>query len=140
MTRRLTTLAFVAITFGGSAALAQNITVTGCLYRPEDVPALSPREAPRVSAPDRYVLVKAPALPNAPVPEANQPPGTVSGANMFQLSVLPSAQLKALIGTRVEVTGRLMQKPDDGTLPEIGTAMIKAIEGVCPVAPAPAGP
>jgi hypothetical protein len=75
---------------------------------------------------------------------------------MYKVEKIPDEQLKALVGKRVEVTGRIDPEgagtgrpaagatpdrglgPDKINLPEFEAASIREVSGACPATPAPA--
>jgi hypothetical protein len=148
-----------------SAAIAgqerSTTTLVGCLYREDQVPGRSPNVAEKAGVLEDYILADA-AMPSA----APAQPGATAGAagttctstpatgNMYKVENIPDEQLKALVGKRVEVSGRIDAErtetgrpaggatpdrglgPDKINLPEFEAASIKEVPGVCPSAPA----
>jgi hypothetical protein len=103
-----------------------------------------------------YILadatMPAPTRPGTP-PAAVGTSGSVpSTGNMYKVENVPDDRLKALVGKRVEVSGRIDPEkgglggaasadrgpgPDQVNLPEFEASSIREIGGTCPAAPAP---
>ena len=143
-------------------------TVTGCVYREQDVPGRSPNVAERVGVLEDYILAvdAAPAQGQAQAGAgATTTPGAVgtSGAagaaaasRMYKLEFASGNQLGAMVGKKVEVTGRIDAEAGDaptaaGTptsttdrvigrdrvdLAEFEVVSIKETAGTCPARPA----
>ncbi len=134
-------------------------TLTGCLYREDQVPGRKPNVAESAGVLEDYILADAsasgtPTKPSA-APGATGTAGTTpKSGNMYKVEGPPDEKLKALVGKRVEVTGRIdpeggpgaspgTPKPDRGlgpdqiNLPEIEATSIREVSGTCPAAPAP---
>jgi hypothetical protein len=138
---------------------AQQMTLTGCLYREDQVPGRRPNVAERAGVLEDYILA------DATVASAEKRPGATAGAtgttgtapasgNMYKVEGPPDERLKPLVGKRVEVMGRIdpegapgakpgAAKPDRGpgpdeiNLPEFEASSIREISGTCPATPAP---
>lgn len=138
-------------------------TLVGCLYREEQVPGRSPNIVERAGVLEDYILM------DATIPAGQPRTGTIGGAagtsgtmpasgNMYKVENVPDERLKALVGKRVEVTGRIDPEgvpaparpgaptgkpthgslgPDEINLPEFEAASIREILGTCPATPAP---
>jgi hypothetical protein len=130
-------------------------TLVGCLYRESQVPGRTPTVAERAGVLEDYILA------DASMPAATRP-GTPAGAvdtsgtapstgNMYKVENIPDERLKALVGKRVEVSGRIDPEdaglgggatrdrgpgPDDVNLPEFEAASIREVSGTCPAVPA----
>ena len=139
------------------AATAQQPTTTlvGCLYREDQVPGRTPNVAERAGILEDYILADASA------PSGQGKPGAVGTAgstppsgNMFKIEGPSDERLKALVGKRVEVTGRIDPEggpgatpggprpdrgpgPDQISLPEVQATSVREIAGTCPATPAP---
>jgi hypothetical protein len=97
---------------------AGETTLTGCVYREADVPGRTPNVAERAGVLEDYILVAsssaagetAAAQPNTPP----TPAGT-SGvtAPMYKLEKIADERLRAMVGKRVEVTGRIDAEAGD---------------------------
>ena len=134
-------------------------TLVGCLYREEQVPGRTPNVAERAGVLEDYILA------DAATPGGQAKPGAVPGAvgtsgstpasgNMYKVEGPSDERLKALVGKRVEVTGRIDPEggpgatpgapradrgpgPDAISLPEIEATTVKEVSGTCPASPAP---
>jgi hypothetical protein len=130
-------------------------TLVGCLYRESQVPGRTPTVVERAGVLEDYILA------DASMPAATRP-GTPAGAvgtsgtapstgNMYKVESIPDERLKALVGKRVEVSGRIDPEdaglgggatrdrgpgPDDVNLPEFEAASIREVSGTCPAVPA----
>lgn len=140
-------------------------TLNGCLYREAQVPGRTPNIAERAGVLEDYILADAtmPAGQGQPgaTPRATGTSGTVpTTGNMYKVEDIPDERLKALVGKRVEVTGRIDPEgapwsvdrpggttgaatpdrgvgPDRINLPEFEASSIREIAGTCPATPAP---
>ena len=130
-------------------------TLVGCLYRENQIPGRTPTVVERAGVLEDYILADAtmpvPARPGTP-PAAVGTSGSVpSTGNMYKVENIPDERLKALVGKRVEVSGRIDPEdaglggaaapdrgpgPDDVNLPEFEAASIREVSGTCPAAPA----
>ena len=127
-------------------------TLVGCLYREDQIPGRKPNIAERAGILEDYILVDAsiPSTAAKPGPTGSVP---VSG-NIYKVEGPPDDRLKALVGKRVEVTGRIDPEggaaatkgaptadrgpgPDKVNLPEFEASAIKEVSGTCPASPAP---
>ena len=130
-------------------------TLVGCLYRESQVPGRTPNVVERAGVLEDYILADA-TMPPATRP--GTPPGAVgtSGAvpstgNMYKVENVPDERLKALVGKRVEVSGRIDPEdaglggastrdrgpgPDQVNLPEFEASSIREVSGTCPAVPA----
>jgi hypothetical protein len=131
-------------------------TLSGCLYREAQVPGRTPNVAERAGILEDYILADATAASTA---SATSGATGTSGAarpvtgTMYKVERIADDQLKALVGKRVEVTGKIDPEgtparpagaqpdrslsPDTVNLPEIEAASIREISGACPATPAP---
>lgn len=137
-------------------------TLVGCLYREDQVPERKPNIVERAGVLEDYVLA------DASIATSKDKPGATTGAtgttgtagsappsgNMYKVEGPSDERLKALVGKRVEVTGRIdpeggpgatpgTPRPDRGpgrdeiNLPEFEATSIREISGACPATPAP---
>ena len=133
-------------------------TLTGCLYREDQVPGRKPNVVERAGILEDYILA---GVTVAGEPR-EQPTGTAGSAStavpstgtMYKVEKIADEKLKALVGKRVEVTGHIDPegrsrlgvggpKPDAGlgpdkiSLPEIEASSIREVtnQGQCPVKP-----
>jgi hypothetical protein len=143
---------------------AGQITLVGCLYREAQVPGRTPNVAERAGVLEDYIMADAtmPAGQSGPgaTPGATGTSGTVpKSGNMYKVENIPDERLKALVGKRVEVMGRIDPEglpapvgragvtgaptpdrglgPDQINLPEFEASSIREIAGTCPANPAP---
>ena len=128
-------------------------TLTGCLYREDQIPGRKPNVAERAGVLEDYILA------DASVAGAQTKPGSTAGAapttgNMYKVEGPPDEKLKALVGKKVELTGRIDPEggpgattgtprtdrgpgPDQINLPEFEATSIREVAGTCPATPAP---
>lgn len=143
------------------AATAQQstTTLTGCLYREDQIPDRKPNAAERAGVLEDYILADAsvagtPMKPGS-TPGATGTTGTApSSGNMYKVEGPSDEKLKGLVGKKVEVIGRIdpeggpgatpgAPRPDRGpgpdqiNLPEFSVSSIREISGTCPPTPAP---
>jgi hypothetical protein len=142
-----------------STTVRPTTTLAGCLYREDQVPGRKPNVAERAGILEDYILA------DASVAGTQTKPGATAGAtgttvttpasgNMYKVEGPPDEQLKALVGKRVEVTGRISPErgpvgtagkprpdqglgPDEINLPEVEATSTREISGTCPPTPAP---
>ena len=145
------------------AATAQQpgTTLVGCLYREDQIPGRKPNAAERAGVLEDYILADA----STSTPSAEPRPGATPGAtgtsgmapssgNMYKVEGPSDDRLKALVGKKVEVTGRIDPEggpgatpgtprpdrslgPDEINLPEFEASSVREIPGTCPATPAP---
>ena len=149
-----------------AAANAQvsGTTLVGCLYREDQVPGRSPNPVERAGVLEDYILADASMPSPAPKPGATSGAtgttgsSTLSTGNMYKVENIPDERLKALVGKRVEVVGRIDPEggtgvrpdnptgaptadkgpgPDKINLPELEASSIREVAGTCPTTPAP---
>jgi hypothetical protein len=139
-----------------TTAAQPTATLVGCLYRERQVPGRTPNVVERAGVLEDYILADAtmPAPPRPGTPSgAVGTSGTVpSTGNMYKVENIPDDRLKALVGKRVEVSGRIDPENaglggastrdrgpgrDDVNLPEFEAASIREVSGTCPAVPAP---
>ena len=128
-----------------------NATLTGCLYREEQVPGRKPNIVERAGILEDYILA------DVTVAQPTGTAGSTSSAvastgTMYKVEKIAGEKLKTLLGKRVEVTGHIDPegrsrlgvggpKPDAGigpdkiSLPEIEASAIREVAGTCPVKP-----
>lgn len=151
------------------ASSAASTTMTGCVYREQDVPGRTPNVAERAGVMEDYILVKADgaqassgaaaetqSAAGATTPQATGTSG--SAHTMFKLEHASDEQLRAMVGKRVEVKGRVDAEAGDSTARPTGTSgaatgadksagpdridlaefevtSIREVEGTCPASP-----
>lgn len=105
------------------AAPAQaSVTLTGCVYREKDVPGRAPNVAERAGVLEDYIL--ADVKPASTTPGAVGTSGAAGAAShgMYKLELIADEQLKAAVGKRVEVTGRIDAEAGDSKAAAAPTA------------------
>ena len=130
-------------------------TLVGCLYREEQIPGRKPNVVEKAGILEDFVLADATiAGAKSPGGAAPGPIGTSgktpSTGSLYKVDGPPDEQLKALVGKRVEVTGRIDPEggsptggptadkgpgPDDINLPDIQASSIREVAGTCPATP-----
>jgi hypothetical protein len=120
------------------------ITLAGCLYREDQVPGRKPNVAEQAGVLEDYIIAGASNTSTKKAP---------ASGNMYKVEGPSDEQLKALVGKRVEVTGRIDPEgigktpgapspdrgpgPDTVNLPEFEASAIREASGTCPSTPAP---
>jgi hypothetical protein len=137
-----------------SATAQASTTLTGCVYREKDIPGRAPNVAERAGVLEDYILADV-------KPAAVGTSGTVgtSGAAshaMYKLELIGDEKLKAAVGKRVEVTGRIDAEAGDSKsaaappasqtdkavghdkvdLAEFEVTSMREVPGSCPATPA----
>jgi hypothetical protein len=133
-------------------------TLVGCLYAENQIPGRKPNVVERAGVLEDYILADVgPAAAGAPGDSAAAPrPTGTSGttAAMYKVENIPDERLKALVGKRVEVVGKIDAErgpagqpaaaptpdrgpgPDAINLPEIEATTIREVAGMCAATPA----
>jgi hypothetical protein len=134
-------------------------TLTGCLYREDQIPGRKPNVAERAGILEDYILA------DASIAGGQTKPGSTPGATgttgttpasgkMYKVEGPSDEKLKALVGKKVEVMGRIDPEagpgatpgkpredrglaPDQINLPEFEATSIREVSGTCPATPAP---
>jgi hypothetical protein len=133
-------------------------TLQGCVYKEADVPGRTPNVAEKAGMMEDYILVTSqnPSA-TAGTTGTNPPSAAATGAagafgKAFKLEKIADERLKAVVGKRVEVTGRVDEgaksaagtgvkpdqnpvSPDKIELPEFEVTALKEVEGTCPAVP-----
>jgi hypothetical protein len=133
------------------------VTLTGCVYKEQDVPGRTPNVAERAGVLEDYILAHVESKSSPESGTVGTSGSADAGKKMYKLEQIADDRLQALVGKRVEVTGRIDAEPGDagrptGTsgaaqpdrsagpdrieMPEFEVASIKAVEGTCPASPA----
>ena len=135
----------------------QSTTLIGCVYHEKDVPGRAPNVAERAGVLEDYILAEISTA------EAAKPTGTTGSAtrpmtnSMYKLQKAADSELRAMVGKRVEVTGRIDADASDASgqppastqtnrtdqvlghdrinLPEFEVSSIRAVSGTCPAKP-----
>jgi hypothetical protein len=92
------------------------VMLAGCLYRESDVPGRTPNVAEKAGVLEDYIIADARVVgagSSTPGPQAG------TGGRMYKVEGIPDTQLRALVGKRVEVSGRV---DDDDEGPAAGLA------------------
>lgn len=126
-----------------------SVTLTGCLYNEESVPGRTPNAAEKAGVLEDYILA------DASLPADAGAHGTLATGNMYKVEKIDDDKLRAMVGKRVEVAGKIDPEggalgrsaggpaPDKGlgpdliNLPEFEATSIKEVPGACPATPAP---
>jgi hypothetical protein len=138
---------------------AQQTTLVGCLYREDQVPGRKPNVAERGGVLEDYILADATTASTSAKPGATAGTTWTTGTapasgNMYKVENIADERLKALVGKKVEVAGRIDPEggagatpgaptpdrgpgPDQINLPEFEATSIREIAGTCPATPAP---
>ena len=144
-----------------STSQAETTTVTGCVYKEEDVAGRTPNVAEQAGILEDYILVsesESASSAGTSSPSATGTSGTSAAsagkAKMFKLEHADDEKLSAMVGKRVEVTGRVDAEagdsptgtsgagadqsdgPDDIELAEFEVTSIRETSGDCPAKPA----
>ena len=139
-------------------------TLSGCVYREKDVPGRAPNVAERAGVLEDYILAEiTPKADTAASPTSTPGATGTSGtaqpkmSSMYKLELIADEKLKAVVGKRVEVTGRIDAEAGDSTarpgatpptsttdrvlgrdkidLPEFEVTSIREVPGSCPATP-----
>ena len=138
-----------------AAAAQASTTLTGCVYREKDVPGRAPNVAERAGVMEDYILADVKPA-SASASGAVGTSGTTAAAAMYKLELIADEKLQAVVGKRVEVTGRIdaeagdMKKSDTAPAPsqtdkaigrdqvnlaEFEVTSIREVAGTCPATP-----
>jgi hypothetical protein len=150
-----------------AAASQPSTTLTGCVYREQDVPGRAPNPAERAGILEDYILAEvtpsqSQSTPSSGTPGATGTSGSATGTSgsakssaMYKLELIDDEKLKAVVGKRVEVTGKIDAEPGDKTatanpsttrtdraigrdridLPEFEVTSLREVSGTCPAKP-----
>jgi hypothetical protein len=147
-----------AVPSQAAVTVKPTVTLAGCLYREEQVPGRTPNIAERAGILEDYILAD---VTIADAAQSKPSSGAATGTSgltpatgtMYKVENLPDDRLKASLGKRVEVTGRIDPegrnrlgvgggpRPDKGlgpdrlSLPEIEASSIRDVSGTCPAKP-----
>jgi hypothetical protein len=156
-----------ASTPAGAAASSSQKTsavLTGCVYREKDVPGRAPNVAERAGVLEDYILAEvkpaqSPGSGSSATSGATGTSGTTAApaGTMYKLEKIADERLKAAVGKRVEVTGRIDAEASDAAgssggapattktdraigrdrvnLPEFEVASMREVSGSCPATP-----
>ena len=149
---------------------AATTTIQGCVYKEQDIPGRSPNVAEKAGIMEDYILVASTDASSATAGTSGTTPpatagttgttgGTMTGNKAFKFEKIADEQLRAVVGKRVEVTGRVDAErgdtatstatgtaaapardknmgPDKIELPEFEVTSMREVEGTCPATPA----
>ena len=151
-----------------SAATAQaapgETTLSGCVYKEENVPGRTPNVAERAGVMEDYILADVKRAGQDSTSPSSATPGATPGvagtsgtvAPMYKLEKIADERLRAMVGKRVEVTGKIDSErgdtsttpageqpkadknpasPDKVELPEFEVSEIREVAGTCPAKP-----
>ena len=133
-------------------------TLTGCVYKEKDVPGRAPNVAEKAGVLEDYILADVrPAAASGGTAGATGTSGTTAKAPMYKLELIADEKLQAVVGKRVEVTGRIDAEAGDAKaqpatppttsptdkaighdkidLPEFEVSSMKEVAGNCPAMP-----
>ncbi len=145
-------------------------TIQGCVYKEQDVPGRSPNIAERAGVMEDYILVPSTDTASATAGTSGSTPPATAGTSgtatsgmkahkAFKLEKIEDEQLRAVVGKRVEVTGRVDAErgdraatstaagttgapardnsmgPDQIELPEFEVTSMREVAGTCPATP-----
>ena len=128
--------------------------MTGCLYREDQIPGRKPNVAEKAGMMEDYIIAGATVGAASSTPGATGTSGTTpSTGKTYKVEGPADEKLKALVGKRVEVTGRIdpegspssnptgaptpdrSPSPDKINLPEFEASAIREVSGTCPATP-----
>ncbi|MGH8638279.1 MAG: hypothetical protein ACREUZ_14185 [Burkholderiales bacterium] len=138
-------------------AMGATTTLSGCVYKEEDIAGRTPNPAERAGVLEDYILAE--VKPSSESPSAT--PGAVgtsgSTGQMYKLEQIADERLKSFVGKRVEVVGRIDAEagdaaanraegatagrgdasagPDQLNLAEFEVSEIRGVAGECPAKP-----
>ena len=142
-----------------SAMQETTTTLQGCVYKEADIPGRTPNVAEKAGVMEDYILVTSAPSPSAAGTTGTTPPAGAAASALsapgkaFKLEKIADERLKAVVGKRVEVTGRVDEgasgaagttgvkpdrnpaSPDAIEIAEFEVTMLKEVEGTCPTTP-----
>jgi hypothetical protein len=151
----------------GTAAASSEKTstvLTGCVYKESDVPGRAPNVAERAGVLEDYILAdvkpsESASSASTATPGATGTTGSASAhaGKMYKLEKIADERLRAAVGKRVEVTGRIDAEAGDAAgssggaaattptdraigrdrvnLPEFEVVSMREVSGTCPATP-----
>jgi len=141
-----------------AAAAPQDVattTIQGCVYKEQDIPGRTPDITEKAGVLEDYILVASvnPSTPTGTSGTAGTA-GVMAAPKAFKLEKIADEQLRAVVGKRVEVTGRVDAErgdkaagtagapapdknmgPDKIELSEFEVTSMREVEGTCPASP-----
>ena len=145
-----------------ATAQAGTTTLTGCVYKERDIPGRTPNVAEQAGVLEDYILADVKPAASAGAASGMAGATGTAGASsptmhkMFKLEKIADEKLSAMVGKRVEVTGRIDAEAGDSTarpatgatqpadksagpdqieLAEFEVDSIREVEGTCPAKP-----
>ncbi len=153
-----------------SAQSMATTTIQGCVYKEQDIPGRSPNVAEKAGVMEDYILVASTdaststagatgTTPPATAGTSGTTGGTMAPSRAFKLEKIADERLRAVVGKRVEVTGRVDAErgdsaatstatgtagapardnnmgPDKIELPEFEVTSLREVAGTCPATP-----
>jgi len=137
--------------------------LTGCVYQEKDVPGRAPNVAEQAGVAEDYILAEVKPAESASGSTGTSDTTGTSGTTaahagtMYKLEKIADERLKAAVGKRVEVTGRIDAEANDATgsaggaatttktdraighdrinLPEFEVTSMREVSGSCPAKP-----
>ncbi|HEX7086741.1 MAG TPA: hypothetical protein VF198_10280 [Vicinamibacterales bacterium] len=121
-------------------------TVTGCVYREQDVAGLSPNIAERAGVGEDFILADIKAGGSSRSAASSSPLG---GLKMVKLEGVDDERLRSFVGQRVEVSGTVSdledarqsatpgatETGDEPDLANFEVSSIRQVSGDCPASP-----
>ncbi len=123
------------------------VTVTGCVFREQDVAGRSPNIAERAGIGEDYILADIKAGGSSQAAASSNP---LSGLTMVKLEGVDDERLRSFVGQRVEVSGELSDlqdarqsatpsasedADDEPDLANFEVSSIRQVSGDCPASP-----
>lgn len=131
----------------------QSTTIEGCVYHEKDIPGRTPNVAERAGILEDYILVASSGSAKPGAAGTVGTTGAAGAAKMYKLEHKPDHQLSAMVGKRVQVTGKVDAErsdskgaaaapgqdksvgPDRINLAEFEVTSIREAQGECPAQP-----
>jgi hypothetical protein len=103
-------------------AQAGTVTLSGCVYREQDVAGRTPNPAERAGVMEDYILADVkPAGAGASSPTSGAVGTSGTSGSMYKLEQIADERLSGLVGKRVEVMGRIDAEAGDTPRPPAAT-------------------
>jgi hypothetical protein len=136
-------------------------TLSGCVYKEEAIAGRTPNVAERAGVMEDYILADVKPASQTSTSPSSATPGAAGTSGrihpMYKLERIADERLRAVVGKRVEVTGKIDAEPGDTArtpagaepradknptspdkveLPEFEVTEIREVAGTCPAKPA----